>query len=91
MPALRAELARPRVAGGAFRLAFDAEHPALALLARMSSATWPLAFLGDQGFFCRRDDYDAIGGHRPWPLFEDVDLAERLARRGRLVECRSLS
>jgi rSAM/selenodomain-associated transferase 2 len=75
----------PCVAGGAFRLRFDRTHPVLDLLARMSAIRLPAAFLGDQGLFCTRAAYRAAGGFHPQPLFEDVDLARRLARVGRLV------
>lgn len=78
-------LADPTVVGGAFRLAFDARHPALALLARMSALPWRFAYMGDQGLFCRRAALRRAGGVRALPLFEDVDLALRLARQGRLV------
>ena len=78
-------LERPDVAGGGFRLAFDAVHPALRLLERLSAIPWPSAYFGDQGFFCRRVDFLAVGGYPEQPLFEDVVLARRLAGRGRLV------
>ena len=82
---LRGALADPRVAGGAFRLAFDARHPALALLERLSALEWRSAYLGDQALFCRTAHYHAAGGFRPLPLFEDVDFIRRLARQGRLA------
>jgi len=82
---VRAALADPRVAGGAFRLCFDARHPVLDLLARCSAVDWPGSFLGDQGLFCRRAQFGRTGGFWARPLFEDVDLARRLAREGRLV------
>ncbi len=85
LEAVRQALARPATAGGAFRLCFDLRHPALALLARLSTLSWRVAFLGDQALFCHRSAYDAAGGFAPLPLFEDVDFVMRLARRGRLV------
>lgn len=36
---------------------------------------------GDQGLLIRRDLYEALGGFKPWPLFEDVDLVRRLGRK----------
>ena len=39
---------------------------------------------GDQGLLISRRLYDEVGGYRPMPLFEDVDIVRRLGRR-RLV------
>ncbi len=39
---------------------------------------------GDQGLLIGRDFYRALGGYRPMPLFEDVDLVRRIGRN-RLV------
>lgn len=39
---------------------------------------------GDSGLAVRRADYLGCGGFRDLPLFEDVDLARRLRRRGRV-------
>lgn len=39
---------------------------------------------GDQGLLIRRDFYRALGGFRPEPLMEDVDLIRRIGRK-RLV------
>lgn len=90
LPAAAAELvtralAVPGVVGGGFRLRFDRAHPALGLLERLSALPWRSAFFGDQALFCRRRDFEAAGGFRESRLFEDVDLAWRLSRRGRLV------
>jgi rSAM/selenodomain-associated transferase 2 len=35
---------------------------------------------GDQGLLIRRDFYEALGGFKPFPLFEDVDLVRRIGR-----------
>jgi rSAM/selenodomain-associated transferase 2 len=39
---------------------------------------------GDQGLLIHRDLYEAVGGFKPLPLMEDVDLVRRLGR-SRLV------
>ena len=39
---------------------------------------------GDQGLLICRNFYRALGGYRPLPLFEDVDLVRRIGRK-RLV------
>ncbi len=36
---------------------------------------------GDQGLMIARAFYDALGGFRPMPLMEDVDLVRRIGRR----------
>jgi rSAM/selenodomain-associated transferase 2 len=36
---------------------------------------------GDQGLLVPRALYDAVGGYRPLPLMEDVDLVRRIGRR----------
>lgn len=35
---------------------------------------------GDQGLLIHRDFYHSLGGFRPWPLMEDVDLMRRIGR-----------
>lgn len=45
---------------------------------------------GDQGLLISRRLYDAVGGYRELPLFEDVDLVRRLGRRRlRLLDARA--
>lgn len=36
---------------------------------------------GDQGLLVSRSLYDAVGGYRPLPLMEDVDIVRRIGRR----------
>lgn len=78
-------LSQAGVVGGAFRLGFDRRHPALDLLVRMTALEWPVTYFGDQGMFCRRIDFEALGGFAAVPILEDVHLAWRLVRRGRLA------
>ncbi|WP_414027198.1 glycosyltransferase [Cyanobium sp. ATX-6F1] len=37
---------------------------------------------GDQGLLIPSDLYRRVGGYRPWPLMEDLDLVQRLAAQG---------
>ena len=72
--------------GGNFTLRFDGESQA----ARNLTLAYPyfrwlgLCF-GDSGIFVRRCTYEAMGGFRPYPLFEDVDFARRVKRFGKFV------
>ena len=71
---------------GVFRFALNDRHPAARRLEKI--VAWRNAWLGlpygDQGLLIHRRLYDAVGGYRPLPLMEDVDLVRRLGMR-RLV------
>ncbi len=66
-----------------FAFALDDPSPQARRLERM--VAWRCRALalpyGDQGLLIARSLYDAVGGYRPLPLMEDVDLARRLGRR----------
>ena len=68
---------------GVFRLSFDDGAPAARRLEKMAAwraRTFGLPY-GDQGLLIGRGFYDSIGGFRPLPLMEDVDIARRIGRR----------
>ena len=68
---------------GVFRLRFDDRARAARRLETI--AAWRSQVLGlpygDQGLLIARGFYDSIGGFRPLPLMEDVDIARRIGRR----------
>ncbi len=71
---------------GCFRFALDVSRPAarrIAWLANKRSRVLGLPY-GDQGLLISRDFYRRLGGFKPIPLMEDVDLVRRIGRR-RLV------
>jgi hypothetical protein len=71
---------------GYFRFALDsADHRARRLERMVAWRSRALGLpYGDQGLLIHRDLLRAVGGMRPLPLMEDVDLARRLGR-SRLV------
>jgi hypothetical protein len=73
--------------GGAFRLAFDGGGARMAFVAFWANVRTALTRVpyGDQAPFVRRDVYEKLGGHRPWPLLEDLDFGRRLKRAGRVA------
>lgn len=82
------------VAGGNFALVFEGRG----LAARQMTWIYPKLRLlglsyGDAGIFVRRTAYDAIGGVRPFRLFEDLDLVRRLRPVGRFahLDCRMVT
>lgn len=69
-------------AAAAFRFALDDNGPKPRMLERLVAARCSLLRLpyGDQGLLISRRLYDEVGGYRPFPLMEDVDLVRRLGR-----------
>ncbi|MBM3490411.1 MAG: glycosyltransferase [Alphaproteobacteria bacterium] len=68
---------------GYFRFALDDASPAARRLERL--VAWRCRHLGlpygDQGLLLSRALYAELGGYRPLPLMEDVDLVRRIGRR----------
>jgi len=84
---VRRALSDETIVGGAFRLRIASPCRALKMVAWGANLRSRLLGLpyGDQALFVRRSVFEAIGGFAPWPLMEDVDLACRLRRAGRMV------
>ncbi len=76
---MHAALARG-AAGGAFRLGFSGGGARMAWVAWWANLRTRITRVpyGDQAPFVRRDAYERLGGHRPWPLLEDWDFSRRL-------------
>ena len=69
-----------RERAGVFRFALDDAAPAARRLERIvgwRSRLFGLPY-GDQGVLIHRSFYEAVGGFRPLPLMEDVDLVRRI-------------
>lgn len=68
---------------GYFRFALDCSDPRARRLERLVAWRCRVFALpyGDQGLLIHRDLLHRIGGIRPLPLMEDVDLVRRLGRR----------
>lgn len=86
LEAIRAALHNSAVIGGNLSLVFEGEHySAGQMTAIYPYLRWLGLSYGDAGIFIRRSVYEAIGGCRPYPLFEDLDLIRRMKRHGRFV------
>ena len=66
-----------------FRFALDDPAAVARLLERLVALRCRLFALpyGDQGLLIHRSLYEALGGYRPLPMMEDVDLVRRIGRR----------
>ena len=84
-------LADRRVVGGRFDVAFDIRSRALDLVAMMINLRSRVArsATGDQAIFVRREIFERLGGYADIELCEDVDLARRMRRAGRVACLRS--
>jgi rSAM/selenodomain-associated transferase 2 len=78
-------MAQPGAEGRAavFRFALDDPGLPARILAAIVTARVRLLALpyGDQGLLISRRLYDELGGFRPLPLMEDVDIVRRIGRR----------
>jgi rSAM/selenodomain-associated transferase 2 len=85
-PEWRAVARLPDTHAGYFRFVLDSADPRARRLERLVG--WRNRVLGlpygDQGLLIHRDLLHAVGGMKPLPLMEDVDLVRRLGR-ARLV------
>ncbi len=75
-----------RAVGGAFRLSFSGGGARMRWVAFWANARTAFTRVpyGDQAPFVRRDVYEKLGGHPPWPLLDDWDFARRLKKEGRI-------
>jgi len=87
-PALIARaLSDPRAVGGAFEHRFAEGLWSLRAITWINRVRYRLTrnHYGDQGIFVRASVFRALGGYRDLALMEDLDLSQRLKRRGRPV------
>ena len=88
LAAIRGAVADDTVIGGGFLKRYDGGGRLLRLcgLALNHVRTrWWKAMVGTQAMFLRREVFRELGGYRDWPLLEDVDLSDRMRRRGQVV------
>jgi rSAM/selenodomain-associated transferase 2 len=83
----RVDNGRRPEAAAAFRFALDDEGVRPRLLETAVALRTTLFRLpyGDQGLLIPRRLYDAVGGYRPIPVMEDVDLVRRLGRKRTVI------
>ena len=72
--------------GGFFRLKFDDNSISTRLVEMFANVRARLLFLpyGDQAIFIKRDIFKKLGGFREYPFLEDIDLAMRIKKFGKL-------
>jgi rSAM/selenodomain-associated transferase 2 len=79
-------LCEPNVVAGNFNVRFDGTRRAARFLTWLYPQLRKLGLAyGDSAIFVLRDVYEEVGGFRPFPIFEDLDLVRRLRKRGRFA------
>jgi len=79
---IRQAVRQPEVESGIFQLSFDRDAPLLQLYSWCTRWPWIRIAFGDRGLFTTRAAFEAVGGFPEWPVFEDLELADRLHQRG---------
>jgi rSAM/selenodomain-associated transferase 2 len=85
--AVRRALANPAVVYGRFNVGFDRPGAAFRLIAALMNLRSRLTGIctGDQAIFVGRAAFERLGGYPEIALMEDIELARRLKRVGRLA------
>lgn len=74
------------VSGGNFEIIFAGENRWAKFMTKLYPTLRNMGLIyGDSGIFARRAVYEKIGGFKPLPLFEDLDLVKRLQKKGRFI------
>lgn len=72
--------------GGNFSIRFEGEKREARFLTWLYPQLRKLGLCyGDSAIFVRASAYKQVGGFKPFPIFEDLDLVRRLKARGRMV------
>lgn len=76
----------PQVQGGSFYLQFLEQHRILSFYSKVSRFNHWLLTYGDQGLFMRCELFRCMGGFKPQPIMEDLDIQRRLRKQGKFVK-----
>lgn len=84
---VRRQLAKPRVAAGAFSFDVDdrSQVPPLVRWGTNARSRWLGLPFGDQAIFTRAETFWQVGGAPHWPILDDVELVHRLSRKGKIA------
>lgn len=74
------------VVGGNFEVVFEGDNRTARFLRKLYPNLRSLNLIyGDSAMFARRETYEEVKGFKPLPIFEDIDLRNRLSKKGRFV------
>ncbi|HEV2880678.1 MAG TPA: TIGR04283 family arsenosugar biosynthesis glycosyltransferase [Pyrinomonadaceae bacterium] len=79
-----------QIVGGNFAISFDGTRFAARFLTWLYPQLRRLGLCyGDSAIFVRASVYREVGGFKPFPVFEDLDLVRRLRERGTLIHLKA--
>ncbi|RLC00640.1 MAG: glycosyl transferase family 2 [Deltaproteobacteria bacterium] len=86
--AVLSALQNPHIVGGAFDLGIRSSKWGYRIIENVASARSRITRLpyGDQAVFLRRDYFHMIGGFSMIPIMEDVDIMQRIKKRGDAIK-----
>lgn len=75
------------IIGGRFKVRLDDQKVIYRIISGLINLRdrFTRGFTGDQGIFIRKNIFEHLGGYRDFPLMEDLDLARRMRRAGKIV------
>ena len=75
------------IVAGAFDLVIDAPHPGFRIIEKIATLRSRITRIpfGDQAIFIKADCFQRLGGYKPIPLMEDVDIMLRIRQRGHRI------
>lgn len=81
-------LQNSNLVGGAFDLGIRSSRWGYRIIETVATARSRITRLpyGDQAIFLRKDYFYLIGGYSPIPIMEDVDIMQRIKKRGDVIE-----
>ena len=81
---IRSTLQNKAYVGGAFDLGIQSDKIIFKVIAMCASIRSHLTRIpyGDQAIFIRKDYFNTMGGYKEIPLMEDVELMQRIKKRG---------
>lgn len=84
---MEAALRNTTCPAGAFDLAIASRRPVFRIIAKIASLRSRITRLpyGDQAHFFRREYFNEIGGYANFPLMEDVEIMQRIKKRGERI------
>lgn len=79
-------LENKNVVAGNFTIRFDGAGNAARFLTWLYPNLRKIGLCyGDSAIFVRREIYEKVGGFQPFPIFEDLDLINKIRRKGEIV------